>query len=124
VARGNLAESLDSRKAEGVGDVPDALAPFHLASFPERNRRVRAVLVRAWKIYRAGDCSMPDAVTEAAAGSAEGEYAKMSLRRILLELNLTAWETHPTRTRDDVHRLFRKAINRLAHRTGGWRVSR
>jgi hypothetical protein len=66
---------------------------------------------------------MVDAINDAAAGMAEGEFAKISLRRILLELNLTAWEQHPHRTRRDVHALFRKAINRLATHRGGWRVS-
>jgi hypothetical protein len=103
---------------------PDALAPFHKASPSERSRRVRDVLLRAWRVYRAGERSMVDAINDAAAGMAEGEFAKISLRRILLELNLTAWEQHPHRTRRDVHALFRKAINRLATHRGGWRVSR
>jgi hypothetical protein len=103
--------------------VPDALAPFHLASVDERTRRVRDVLGWAWSIYRRGGLSMCDAINAAAEGNAAGEYAKITLRRILLELNLTAWERHPNRTRRDVHGLFRKAINKLGGHRGGWRVS-
>lgn len=119
--RGNL---LLSRLA---GDFqvpcPDALAPFHLASDVERTRRVRDVLRWAWRIYRRSDGrSMVDAVNDAADGAATGEYAKRTLRRLLLELNLQAWEAHPLRTRADVHSLFRRAINKLAHRPGGWQV--
>lgn len=83
------------------------------------------MLLRAWKIYRRGAVSMVDSINEAnGMQDAAGEFAKISLRRILLELNLTAWEQHPHRTRDDVHKLFRKAINRLAQHRGGWRVGR
>lgn len=64
---------------------------------------------------------MVDAVGKVTLG-AEAEYAKISLRRILLELNLTAWETHPNRTRCDVHKLFKKAIGRLTPHRGGWLV--
>jgi hypothetical protein len=120
---GNLAVALDSRNPPPVG-VPDALAPFHLASPAERMRRVRDVLRIAWRIYRDGKRSMCDSIDDAAAGSATGPFAKISLRRILLELNLSAWESHPARTRADVHALFRRAIGRLTPHRGGWRISR
>jgi hypothetical protein len=95
-----------------------------MASPSERTRRVRDVLLRGWRLYRAGSISMVDAISDAAGTDAAGEYAKISLRRVLLELNLTAWEEHPHRTRDDVHRLFRKAIGRLTPHRGGWLVRR
>lgn len=120
---GNLAERLNSGKAPSVG-APDALAPFHLASPAEKQRRVRDVLRLAWSIYREGGRSMCAAIDAASEGMAAREMAKISLRRILLELNLSAWESHPHRTRDDVHRLFRKAIGRLTPHRGGWRVAR
>jgi hypothetical protein len=104
--------------------VPDALKPFHLASPAERARRVRDVLLMAWRVYRRGGISIVNSINEAASSSAVGEYAKISLRRVLLELNLDAWESHPARSRDDVHRLFRKAIGRLTPHRGGWRVTR
>lgn len=104
--------------------VPDSLAPFHLASSAERARRVRDVLLMAHRVYRRGGISLVNSVNEAATSSAVGEYAKISLRRVLLELNLDAWESHPNRTRDDVHRLFRKTIGRLTPHRGGWRVTR
>lgn len=119
----NLAEVLNSEDVGAVG-APDALAPFHLASAPEKQRRIRDVLRLAWRLYRDGDVSMVDAISRVADNSPAGEYAKISLRRILLELNLSAWEAHPNRTRDDVHCLFRKAIGRLSPRRGGWRVAR
>jgi hypothetical protein len=50
------------------------------------------------------------------------EYAKIALRHTLRELNLSAWESHPNRTRADVHALFRKTIGRLTPRRGGWHV--
>lgn len=119
----NLAVALNSGNSPNVG-VPDALAPFHQASPAERTRRVRDVLMVARRIYARGGISMCDAVTAAADGSAVGEYAKISLRRVLLELNLAAWEAHPNRTRRDVHALFRKAIGKLTPHRGGWRVAR
>lgn len=103
---------------------PDALAPFHKASASEKQRRVRDVLQWAHSIYRRGGASMVEAVSEAAAGSATGYYALVELRRVLLELNLVAWEQHPHRTRADVHRAFKKAIGRLTPHRGGWRVTR
>ena len=118
---GNLAAVLNSGKAVRV---PDALASFHLASPQEKARRVRDVLVRAWRVYRRGERSMLDSINDGAGVDAAGEYAKISLRRILLELNLTAWETHPARSRDDVHALFRKAIGKLTPHRGGWVVAR
>ena len=119
----NLAVDLNSRNPPPV-EVPDALAPFHLASAAERTRRVRDVLRAAWRVYRSGSRSMVDSINDAAEGSATGEYAKISLRRILLELNLTAWESHPARTRRDVHALFRKVIGKLTDHRGGWQVRR
>lgn len=119
----NLAERLDFANS-GRAVVPDALAPFHLASPAERRRRVRDVLLLAWRVYRRGGLSLCDSINEAADGSATGEYAKTELRRVLLEINLVAWESHPNRTRDDVHRLLRRAIGRLTPHRGGWRVSR
>lgn len=105
--------------------IPDALAPFHLATPPERARRARDVLLLAWRIYRKGELSMVDSINAAAAPcDAAGEYAKISLRRILLELNLNAWESHPTRTRRDVHALFRRTIGKLTPHRGGWLVRR
>lgn len=103
---------------------PDALAPFHKASADEKRRRIRDVLQWGHSIYRRGGASMVEAVSEAAAGSATGYYALVELRRVLLELNLVAWEQHPHRTRADVHRAFKKAIGRLTPHRGGWRVSR
>jgi hypothetical protein len=120
----NLAEQLNSGNPE---PVPDSLAPFHKASPSERDRRVRDVLQWAHWFYRQGDCSMCGAIDRAVSGGSgdpAGEYAKLSLRRILLELNLVAWESHPNRTRQDVHRLFRKAIGKLSPHAGGWRVTR
>lgn len=104
--------------------VPDALAPLHLASPAERQRRVRDVLKWAWRIYAADAISMIAAVMEAAAGAPTSYYALVELRRVLLAVNLVDWEKHPHRTRADVHRLFRKAITRLSPHSGGWRVSR
>lgn len=104
--------------------LPDALTPFHLASQEERHRRVREVLVRAHDIYRAGELSMVDSINEATRpGSCVGEYAKITLRRILLELNLTAWEQHPARLRQEVHSLFKRAIGRVTPHRGGWNPS-
>lgn len=120
----NLAQALNSANSPASVGVPDALAPFHAASIDERTRRVRDVLQWAWRIYRAGKSTMVDSIDTAAAGSATGPYAKISLRRILLELNLAAWESHPARTRREVHALFRKAIGKLTPHRGGWRVTR
>lgn len=129
LTRGSLRPSNTQRQNRENPDymgngAPDALKPFRLASVDERTRRVRDVLTWAWAIYRRGDVSIVDAIDEAANGGAVGEYAKRALRRILLELNLPAWEAHPNRTRADVHRLFRKAINKLTPHRGGWQVSR
>lgn len=118
----NLAVALNS--VNSAPGVPDPLQPFHLASPQERTRRVRDVLRNAWRLYRKGGLSISASVNAAADGSAAGEYAKVSLRRILLELNLDAWESHPNRTREDAHRLFRKAIGKLTPHRGGWRVAR
>ena len=121
-SRGNLAVALSG---EFQTPVPDALRPFHLASPQEKRRRVRAVLVDAWRHYRQGKLSMVDSINAASdTRDGAGEHAKISLRRILLELNLTAWETHPARSRDDVHALFRKAIGKLTPHRGGWVVAR
>lgn len=104
--------------------LPDALTPFHLASQQERHRRVHELLVKALAAYRAGGLSMTESIASVCrVGSPVGEYAKIYLRRILLELNLQAWETHPNRTRGDVMRLLRKAIGKLAPHGGGWRAT-
>lgn len=120
--RGNLAVALSG---EIQSPVPDALRPFHLASAQEKTRRVRAVLVAAWRVYREGGRSMVDSINAASdLRDAAGEFAKISLRRVLLELNLSAWESHPARTRRDVHALFRKVIGKLTPHRGGWLVAR
>lgn len=80
------------------------------------------MLREGWRIYARGGISMTDAIGAADRTSPVAEYAKISLRRILLELNLTAWQEHPIRTRADVHALFRKAIGRLTPHRGGWLV--
>jgi hypothetical protein len=103
---------------------PDALAPFHLATPQERDRRVRDVLRLAWRIYRRGDVLLCDAIGEASGRGPEGEYAKQQIRRVLFEINLPAWEAHPNRSRDDIHRVFRQAISKLTPHRGGWRVAR
>lgn len=103
--------------------VPDSLQSFHLASPDERRRRVRRVLVQAFVLWRAGGTTMVDAVREVGDGRAAGEYALRELRHVLLELNLTAWESHPVRLRADVHSLFRRTIGRLTPHRGGWRVN-
>lgn len=103
---------------------PDALLPFHLASPEERTRRVRRVLVRALALYRAGAPSMLLAINDAAEGGAEGEYAKMQLRRVLHDINLPAWEQHPARLRADVRSLLTRTIGKLTPHRGGWLVGR
>jgi hypothetical protein len=102
---------------------PDALQPFHLASPAERCRRVRRVLLQAFLLWRAGGKTMVTAVREAADGRASGEYALIELRRVLLELDLIAWESHPARLRSDVRTLFRRTIGRLTPHRGGWHVN-
>lgn len=119
----NLAVAIESGNPAYVG-VPDALAPFHLASPSERQRRTRDVLQWAWKVYARGGKSLVESVREAAAGSPVGAFALQQMRHVLLELNLPAWEAHPNRTRADVHRLFRKTISRVSPHRGGWRVTR
>ena len=105
--------------------LPDALTPFHLASQDERHRRVREVLVRAYELFRGGGMSMVASINAAcvAPSSPAGEYAKIVLRRILLELNLTAWEEHPARLRSEIHSLFKRAIGRVTPHKGGWNPS-
>lgn len=78
----------------------------------------------AARIYKRGDVKLVESVREAGDGSPVSEYALIELRRVLLQLNLPDWEAHPNRSREDVHRLFRKAIGRLTPHRGGWQVSR
>lgn len=85
---------------------------------------MRRVLAHAWLLYRDGGGTMLDAVDEAANGGAEGEYAKVELRRVLLHINLVEWERHPARLRSDVHHLLRRTIGKLTPHRGGWRVAR
>lgn len=113
--------------SRGCGEIgiqePDALAPFHRASPQEKQRRIRDVLQWAHAIYKGGGVSLVESVQSAGEGSATVYYALVELRRVLLELDLSAWEKHPHRSRMDVHRLFLKAIGKLTAHRGGWRVS-
>ena len=82
------------------------------------------MLVKAWALWRFRDRTLVDAVRESADGGAEGEYALMEMRKVLLEINLVAWAAHPARARRDVHQLFRRAIGRLTPHRGGWRTTK
>ena len=128
---GQISDNILVRWLSRISQVPppDALRPFHLASEGERRRRVRRVLVEARRSYRSGAVSVLDAIDDAAAPlagveQAAGEYAKIELRRTLLEINLHAWERHPARLRADVHSALRRTIGRLTPHRGGWLVRR
>lgn len=103
--------------------MPDELQPFHLASPSERNRRIRRRLVAALVVWRKGGISLVDAVRHGCPPEdPSAEYALQVMRRVLLELNLPAWEAHPARLRSDIRNLFRRAIGRVDVHRGGWRV--
>jgi len=116
---------LERRLSATPAAMPDELQPFHLASAGERNRRIRRTLVEAFVVWRAaaGEVSMVDAVRMAGGEQfAIAEHGLQVMRRVLLELNLTAWEEHPARLRSDVRALFRRAIRKVDVHRGGWRV--
>lgn len=104
---------------------PDELQPWLLASREEQRRRIRFVLVRGWALYRRGQLDLTDSVRVAAGDSFNvAMHAHNVMRSILSLLDLAAWESHKSRTRADVHLLFRRAISRCTPHRGGWRSTK
>lgn len=112
------------RSLSGDSQVPppDELLPFHKAPPLERRRRCRHVLLNAFLIWRRGGISLVESVREAAGGGAAAEYALQEMRKVLFEINLPAWESHPARLRSEVRSLFKRTAGRLKPHCGGWHV--
>lgn len=73
-----------------------------------------------------GRCSLNGALQLGAKTPLETYFAREVVRRILHEVDFTAWNDHPFRCRADVVRALKAALKicRTHVRRGGWQVSR
>jgi len=102
-------------------DVPEELRPYHLASVPEKTRRIHNALCEIRRRFREHEGTLVECV--AAGSRVEFWHARQLLMTMSGRGRFLEWAQHASTPRADIYRLLDRALGQTKTKRGGWLIS-